>query len=60
MSFALSYPVTRYEPSPLVDLSTKAERERLSPSAIKVFFNIMATKTPASCSGGFRTGRSMR
>lgn len=36
------YPATRYEPSPLVDLSAKTERERLSPSAIKAFFNIMA------------------
>ena len=42
MSFALSYPATRYEPSPLVDLSAKAERARLSPSAIRAFFNIMA------------------
>jgi hypothetical protein len=37
----LSYPATRYEPSPVVDLSTKAERERLSPSAIKAFLNVM-------------------
>jgi hypothetical protein len=36
------YPVTGYEPSSLVDLSTKGERERLSPSAIKAFFNVMA------------------
>src|SRR5258707_312406 len=36
------YPETRYAPSPLVDLTAKAERERLSPSAIKAFFNIMA------------------
>lgn len=35
------YPATRYEPSPLVDLSSKAERERLGPSALKAFFNIM-------------------
>ncbi len=35
------YPATRYEPAPLVDLSAKAERERLSPSAIKAFLNIM-------------------
>ncbi len=40
MSAALQYPASRYEPSPLVDLSAKAERERLSPSAIKAFFNI--------------------
>jgi Antitoxin Xre/MbcA/ParS C-terminal toxin-binding domain len=36
-----SYPATRYAPSPLVDLSLKAERERLSRSALKAFFNIM-------------------
>jgi len=41
MALAPHYPFTRYEPSPLVDLSAKAERERLSPSAIKAFFNIM-------------------
>jgi uncharacterized protein (DUF2384 family) len=42
MALAPQYPATRHEPAPLVDLSAKAERERLSPSAIKVFFNIMA------------------
>ena len=42
MGLPLTYPVTRFEPSPLVDLSGKTERERLSPSAIKAFFNIMA------------------
>jgi hypothetical protein len=41
MTLAPTYPATRYEPSPLVGLSTKAERERLSPSAIKAFLNIM-------------------
>jgi hypothetical protein len=35
------YPATRYEPPPLVDISAEAERERLSPSAIKAFSNIM-------------------
>src|SRR4051812_127583 len=40
MSAAASYPATRYEPSPLVDLNAKAERERLSPAAIRTFFNI--------------------
>jgi hypothetical protein len=34
------YPDTAYSPSPLVDLSTKRERERLSPSALRAFFNI--------------------
>jgi Protein of unknown function (DUF2384) len=38
---APAYPATRYQPLPLVDLSAKAERERLSPPAIKAFFNIM-------------------
>ncbi len=35
------YPATRYDPSPLVDLTLRGERERLSPSAAKAFFNIM-------------------
>jgi Antitoxin Xre/MbcA/ParS C-terminal toxin-binding domain len=42
MGLPQHYPTTRFEPSPLVDLSAKTERERLSPSAIKAFFNIMA------------------
>jgi hypothetical protein len=37
-----SYPTTRYEPSPAVDLTSKTERERLSPAAVRAFFNIMA------------------
>src|SRR5437588_187217 len=37
----LRYPATRYEPSPLVDLASKEERERLSPSALRAFFNII-------------------
>jgi hypothetical protein len=37
-----AYPRTRYQPPPLVDLASKAERERLSPAAIRTFFNIMA------------------
>lgn len=41
MSLALAYPATRYDPAPLVDLSDPAERERLSPAAIRVFLNIM-------------------
>jgi hypothetical protein len=36
-----AYPTTRYEPSPLVDLTSIAARERLSPSALKAFFNTM-------------------
>lgn len=37
----LAYPASRYEPSPLVDLHSRAQRERLSPGALKAFFNIM-------------------
>ena len=43
MSLLHPYPATRYAPSPLVDLSSKPERERLSRSALKAFFNIMET-----------------
>ena len=35
------YPATRYHPLPLADLSLRAERERLSPAALRSFFNIM-------------------
>ncbi|HLH51533.1 MAG TPA: antitoxin Xre/MbcA/ParS toxin-binding domain-containing protein [Roseiarcus sp.] len=42
MSETSLYPQTRYAPSPLVDLTAKEERERLSPAAIRTFFNIMA------------------
>jgi hypothetical protein len=35
------YPSTRYETAPLSDLSSRAERERLSPAALSAFFNIM-------------------
>jgi hypothetical protein len=41
MSQASTYPQTRYQPSPLVDLASKGERQRLSPAAIRTFFNIM-------------------
>jgi hypothetical protein len=36
-----AYPATRYEPSRGVDLSSRAERERLSPSALRSFFKIV-------------------
>ena len=36
------YPATRYHPLPLADLSRRTERERLSPPALRSFFNIMA------------------
>jgi hypothetical protein len=35
------YPSTQYEPAPLVDLTSKSERERLSASALRGFFKIM-------------------
>lgn len=41
MPVPLTYPATLYDPSPLIDLSRKEERERLSPSAIRAFLNIM-------------------
>lgn len=37
----LAYPSSRYDPSPVVDVTSREERERLSPSALKAFFNIM-------------------
>jgi len=39
---ASTYPRTRFEPPPPVDLSDKTARDRLAPSAIRAFFNIMA------------------
>jgi hypothetical protein len=36
-----SYPESRYQPSPLIDLGDRAERERLSPAALRTFFNII-------------------
>jgi hypothetical protein len=41
MALAQHYPATRYSPSPLVDLTSKVERERLSPGALRAFFNMM-------------------
>lgn len=35
------YPATSHEPSPLVDLTSKNVRERLSPAAVRAFFNIV-------------------
>jgi hypothetical protein len=37
----IAYPSTRYDPAPIIDLSSKAARERLSRSAAQAFFNIM-------------------
>jgi len=41
MPAAAAYPATRYEPPPLIDLSEKSQRERLSPPAVRTFFNMM-------------------
>ena len=41
MSTELAYPLSLYGPAPFVDLSDRAERERLSASAAKAFFNIV-------------------
>lgn len=41
MLAGLRYPATRHDPAPLVDLSVKSERARLSRSALRAFFNIM-------------------
>ncbi len=38
---ALTYPATRYQAAAVVDLASRPERERLSPSALKAFFSIM-------------------
>jgi hypothetical protein len=38
----LSYPESRYKPAPVIDLSVRKERERLSPSGLKAFFNMMS------------------
>lgn len=38
---ALAYPETRYAPSALVDVTSREERKRLGPSALKAFFNIV-------------------
>jgi len=36
-----TYPVTRHDPAPVIDLTSRPERERLSASALKAFFNLM-------------------
>jgi hypothetical protein len=37
---SLVYPVTRYAPPDIIDLSSKEERKRLSASGLKALFNI--------------------
>ena len=40
-SQVLAYPATMYSPPVLPDLSRREERKRLSPAALRAFFNIM-------------------
>jgi len=42
MNLAYAYPKSRFEPATLVDLHSRAERERLSASALKGFFRLAA------------------
>jgi hypothetical protein len=42
MADPLRYPAGRYQPLPLVDLASRAARERLSAAALKAFFNVMS------------------
>jgi hypothetical protein len=37
---SLTYPITRYAPPEIIDLSSKEERKRLSASGLKALFNI--------------------
>jgi len=41
MNPTFAYPQSRFEPAALIDLRSNEERTRLSPSALKVFFNIV-------------------
>jgi hypothetical protein len=41
MAQALRYPTSRYRTDAPSDLGARADRERLSPAALKAFFNIM-------------------
>ncbi|WP_353146979.1 MbcA/ParS/Xre antitoxin family protein [Pollutimonas bauzanensis] len=40
MSLAYAYPLSRFEPAAVIDLNDKAERERLSKSALQGFFKL--------------------
>lgn len=42
MPLTQTYPASRYEVAPLIDLSDRTERGRLSSDAVRAFFNIMA------------------
>jgi len=41
MAVQLAYPAGQRDPAPLIDLSVREERDRLSSDAIRAFFNIM-------------------
>lgn len=41
MHLAFAYPKSRFEPAVLIDLNARAERERLSKSALKGFFALI-------------------
>lgn len=41
MNLAYAYPKSRFEPAVLIDLNSRPERERLSKSALKGFFNLV-------------------
>ena len=43
MDVAYTYPKSRFEPAVLVDLNSRAERERLSKSALMGFFKLAAS-----------------
>ncbi|MGH9410937.1 MAG: antitoxin Xre/MbcA/ParS toxin-binding domain-containing protein [Vicinamibacterales bacterium] len=45
MRSAAVYPATRYTAPAVVDLGSREERERLSPAAVRAFFNIAARWT---------------
>ena len=40
MDLAYAYPKSRFEPATVINLNSSEERARLSPSAVKGFFNI--------------------
>ena len=41
MNPVFAYPQSRFEPAAMIDLRSREERARLSPSASKGFFNIV-------------------
>lgn len=41
MPLALAYPSSRFAPVLMIDLSVKAERERLTPAALKGFYRLI-------------------